>query len=161
MKTHSAPHPPASSRRQVLGHAAALAGLLAGTGLFPRLARAYSDQAFGAKTVQDALGALGGGALAESADVTLSGPDIAENGALVAFGLATTLPGARQLLLLVEKNPVPLVALFHVSPAVEPAFSLRAKLAQSSAVYAVAVMDDGRALYARREVRVTLGSCGT
>jgi len=55
---------------------------------------------------------------------------------------------------------VPLVALFQVSPSVEPAFSLRAKLAQSSAVYAVALMDDGRALYARREVRVTLGSCG-
>jgi sulfur-oxidizing protein SoxY len=64
------------------------------------------------------------------------------------------------LLLLVEKNPVPLVALFHVAPSVEPVFSIRAKLAQSSAVYAVALMDDGRALYARREVRVTLGSCG-
>jgi sulfur-oxidizing protein SoxY len=47
-----------------------------------------------------------------------------------------------------------------VSPSIEPAFSIRAKLAQSSDVYAVALMDDGRALYARRQVRVTLGSCG-
>ena len=147
-------------RRQALGHGAALAALLLGAGLFTPLARAWNAQAFGAKSIADALAALGAGALSESADVTLSGPDIAENGAVVAFGMAATLPGVKQLLLLVEKNPVPLVALFHVSPAVEPAFSIRAKLAQSSGVYAVALMDDGRALYARREVRVTLGSCG-
>jgi len=150
-----------SSRRQALRHSGVVAGLLVGTGLFPQLALAYSTQAFGAKTIHDALAALGAGALSESGDVTLTGPDIAENGAVVPFAFSTTLPGVRRLLLLVEKNPVPLIALFNVSAAVEPAFSIRAKLAQSSGVYAVAVMEDGRALYARKEVRVTLGSCGT
>lgn len=149
------------SRRHALSHTAALAALLAGTGLFPQLAMASSNKAFDAKTIQDAMAALGAGALSESGDVTLTGPDIAENGAVVPFAFSTTLPGVRRLLLLVEKNPVPLVALFNVSAAVEPAFSIRAKLAQSSGVYAVAVMDDGRALYARKEIKVTLGSCGT
>ncbi|MBH2018042.1 MAG: thiosulfate oxidation carrier protein SoxY [Burkholderiales bacterium] len=149
------------SRRQALGHGAGLAGLLVGTGLFPQFALAYSRQAFDARTLQDALAALGAGALSESSDVLLAGPDIAENGAIVAFAFSTALPGVRRLLLLVEKNPVPLVALFNVSPSIEPAFSIRAKLAQSSGVYAVAVMDDGRALYARKDVKVTLGSCGT
>ena len=148
------------SRRQALRHTAVLAGLLAATGLFPQFARAYSVQAFNAKTIQDALTALGAGTLTESADVLLSGPDIAENGAVVPFAISTTLTGVKRLLLLVEKNPVSLVALFNVSAAIEPAFSIRAKLAQSTGVYAVAVMDDGRALYARRDVRVTLGSCG-
>ena len=150
-----------TSRRRALRHTAALAGLLAGTGLFSQLAMASSNQGFDAGTIQDAMAALGAGAFSESSDVILSGPDIAENGAVVPFAFSTALPGVRRLLLLVEKNPVPLVALFNVSTAVDPAFSIRAKLAQSSDVYAVAVMDDGRALYARKEVKVTLGSCGT
>jgi sulfur-oxidizing protein SoxY len=33
-------------------------------------------------------------------------------------------------------------------------------MAETSLVYAVAVLADGRALYARKEVKVTLGGCG-
>lgn len=138
---------------------AVVAGLLAGTGLFPQFARAFSAQAFDAKTIQDALAALGAGALAESTEVVLTGPDLAENGAIVPFAFNTTLPGVQRMLMLVEKNPVPLIALFNVSDRIEPAFSLRAKLAQSSDVFAVALLDDGRALYARKAVSVTVGSC--
>ncbi len=150
---------PMLSRRQTLKRTAVVASLLAGTGLFPQFAQAFSKQAFEAKTIQDALAALGAGALAESGDVVLTGPDLAENGAIVPFALSTMLPGVKRMLLLVEKNPVSLIALFDVSASIEPAFSIRAKLAQSSDVYAVALMDDGRALYARKEVNVTLGSC--
>ena len=150
---------PMPSRRQALKRTAVVAGLLACNGLFPQFARASRNKAFDAKTVQDALAALGAGALAESGDVILTGPDIAENGAIVPFAFSTTLPGVKRLLLLVEKNPVSLIALFDVSASLEPAFSIRAKLAQSSDVFAVALMDDGRALYARKEVSVTLGSC--
>ena len=53
-----------------------------------------------------------------------------------------------------------LVALFHVSDAVEANFSTRAKMGQSSDVYAVAIMNDGSALWAKREVKVTVGGCG-
>ena len=35
----------------------------------------------------------------------VSTPDIAENGAVVPIGVATTLPGVRRMLILVEKNP--------------------------------------------------------
>jgi sulfur-oxidizing protein SoxY len=150
-----------SSRRRALKQTAGLAGLWMGIGLFPPLAQAYSARAFDAKTIQDALAVMGFGAFSESGDVTLAGPDVAENGAVVPFAFSTTLPGVEYLLLLVEKNPVSLVALFKVSAAVEPAFSIRAKLAQSSAVYAVALLKDGRAVYARKEVRVILGSCGS
>jgi sulfur-oxidizing protein SoxY len=66
----------------------------------------------------------------------------------------------KKLLLLVEKNPSVLVASFSVSEAVEPNFSTRAKMGQSSDVYAVAVMGDGRALFAKKEIKVTLGGCG-
>ena len=36
----------------------------------------------------------------------------------------------------------------------------RIKMNQSSRVFAVAMMGDGRVLYAAREIQVTLGGCG-
>lgn len=148
------------TRRQALKKTSALAGLLASAALLPELAFAFSKEAFDAKTVQSAIKALGAGALTESKDVSLTGPDIAENGAVVPFAVSTTLPGVKRLLILVEKNPAPLIAVFNVSDTVEPAFSTRAKMGQSSDVYAVALMADGKALYAKKEVKVTLGGCG-
>jgi len=53
-----------------------------------------------------------------------------------------------------------LVAMFHVSDAVDANFLTRAKMGQSSDVYAVAIMADGKALFAKKEVKVTLGGCG-
>ena len=104
--------------------------------------------------------ALGSGALVESRDVLLSTLDISENGQEVPLGVSTALPGVRQLLLLVEKNPAPLVAAFALTDAVEANLAIRTKMAQTSDVYGVAVMADGRTLFARRNVRVTVGSCG-
>lgn len=148
------------SRRQTLKQTAVVAGLLAGTGLFPQFARAFNKTAFDAKSVQEASRAFGGGALTQSKDVSITAPDIAENGAAVALGLSSTLPGVKRLLLLVDKNPAALVAMFDVSDSIEAAFTTRAKMAQSSDVYAVAIMADGKALFAKKEVRVTLGGCG-
>lgn len=148
------------SRRQALKKTAVVAGLLASTGLFPQFAFAFSKDAFEAKSVPDVLKALGAGAPTESKDVTITGPDIAENGAVVPLAVSTTLPGVKRLLILVEKNPAALVALFNVTDSVESAFSVRAKMGQSSDVYAVAIMADGKALFAKKEVKVTLGGCG-
>jgi sulfur-oxidizing protein SoxY len=148
------------TRRETLKQSAVVAGLLASAG-FPQFAQAaFNKTAFDAKTVQDAVKAAGGGAVAESKDVTITGPDIAENGAVVPLGVSTGLSGVKQLLILVEKNPSTLVALFHVSDAVDANFSTRAKMGQSSDVYAVAIMADGKAFYAKKEVKVTLGGCG-
>jgi sulfur-oxidizing protein SoxY len=150
-----------ATRREMLVRSAQLAGLLAGAGLLPAAAHAaWNKAAFEAKTMADAAKALGGGAPAESKDVTITGPDIAENGAVVPVGAAATVAGVKQLLILVEKNPNVLAAVFDVSDAVEPAFNTRVKMGQSSNVYAVAVMNDGRTLYAVKEIKVTLGGCG-
>ncbi len=148
------------TRRKTLKQSAAVAGLLAATGLFPQYAFAYTKSAFDAKTVADAVKALGGGAPVASKDVVITGPDIAENGAVVPLGGSTALPGVKQILLFVEKNPFPLVAVFNVTDGVEANFSTRAKMGQSSDVFAVAIMADGRVLFAKKEVKVTLGGCG-
>ena len=148
------------TRRETLKQSAVVAGLLASAG-FPQFAQAaFNKTAFDAKTVPEVTKALGLPALAESRDVTLTVPDVAENGAAVGVSFGTTLPGVKQLLLLVDKNPTALVARFALTDAVDAQFSTRVKMAETSQVYAVAVLADGRAVYARKEVKVTLGGCG-
>jgi sulfur-oxidizing protein SoxY len=148
-----------NNRRDALKQGAVLAGLLTAAG-YPQYALAFNKNAFEAKTIQEAIKAAGGGAMSESKDVTLTGPDIAENGAVVPLGVSTSLTGVKELLILVEKNPNALVALFKVSDAIDANFMTRAKMGQSSDVYAVAIMNDGRALFSKKEVKVTLGGCG-
>ena len=137
------------------------AAALAGLGLLPQAAQAaWSQAAFEAKTMSDLMKALGTSNPAESKDVSITGPDIAENGAVVPVGAATTLAGAKRLLLLVEKNPNMLAAAFDLSDAVEPNISTRVKMGQSSNVFAVAITADNKVLYAAKEIKVTLGGCG-
>jgi len=148
------------NRRETLRQSLAVAGLLGATGLFPQSAFAFNKSAFDAKSIADAVKAYGGAAPTESKDVTLTAPDIAENGAVVPMAVASSLPNLKQLLVLVEKNPSALVASFDVSEAVEPNFSTRAKMGQTSDVYAVAITRDNKAYFAKKEVKVTLGGCG-
>ena len=152
------------SRRDMLIESARVAALLAAAGVLPGLARAqaagWASAAFEAKNMAEAVKALGASAPVESKDVTITGPDIAENGAVVPVAASTTAAGAKRLLILVEKNPAVLSAVFDISEAVEPNFSTRVKMGQSSNVYAVALTGDGKALYAVKEIKVTLGGCG-
>ncbi len=149
------------NRRALLAQSAKVAALMATAGLLPQTAQAaWNAAAFDVKTLADLAKALGGSAPVASADVSITGPDIAENGAVVPLTVASNLPGVKRLLVLVEKNPAVLSAIFEVSDAVDPSFSTRVKMGQSSDVYAVAMMADNRLLFARKEVKVTLGGCG-
>jgi sulfur-oxidizing protein SoxY len=148
-----------NTRRDTLKQGAVVAALLAAAG-YPQYALAFNKNAFEAKSIADAIKAAGGGTLVESKDVVLTGPDIAENGAVVPLGASTNLTGVKDLLILVEKNPNVLVAMFKVNDAIDANFMTRAKMGQSSDVYAVAIMADGRALFSKKEVKVTLGGCG-
>lgn len=149
------------TRREGLGGTASVAALLAAAGLWPReAAAAWSKEAFEAKTLDAAVKALGGSAPRSSSEVTVNGPDIAENGAVVPVGAASSLPGVRKLALLVEKNPNVLVAAFDIGEGTEASVTTRVKMGQSSNVIAVAMLADGRVLYAQKEIKVTLGGCG-
>ena len=149
------------SRRQMLERSAAVAALLGGAGLLPQSAHAaWAAAAFDAKSMGDALKALGAAAPTPSKDVSLTGPDIAENGAVVPVACACALPGVKRMALFVEKNPNALAALFDVSDAIDANFNVRVKMGQSSNVTAVALMADGKVLFAQKEIKVTLGGCG-
>lgn len=152
------------TRRDVFLHSAKVAALLASVGMLPGMALAqagaYNTAAFEAKNMADLVKALGANAPVESKDVTVTGPDIAENGAVVPVGAASSLPGVKRLLVLVEKNPSVMAAMFEITDAIEANVSTRVKMGQSSNVYAVAMMADGKMLFAQKEVKVTLGGCG-
>ena len=153
-----------TTRRQMISRSAQLAAMLATLGLLPEVAQAqaapYNTAAFDAKTMPELMKALGAAAPVESKDITITGPDIAENGAVVPVGASTALPGVKRMLLLVEKNPSMLSAMFDVTDAVDANFSTRVKMGQSSIVFAVALVADGKVLYAVKEIKVTLGGCG-
>jgi sulfur-oxidizing protein SoxY len=153
-----------ANRRELLKGGAMVASLMLAAGVLGPAAHAAGAAAgkgaFDAKSLADLVKALGYGTPAESKDVSITAPDIAENGAVVPLGVATTLGNVKQVMLLVEKNPSVLAALFNVSPEIDANFSTRVKMGQSSNVFAVAVTEDNKVFFAQKEVKVTLGGCG-
>ena len=148
-------------RRSYLKHSVALAGVMGTWGLLPHQAQAaWSAGAFEAKNAVDAFKALGLSAPKISRDISITAPEMADNGASVQVECATTLQGVNRLMVLVEKNNSPLCALFNITEQVEPQLTLRIKMAQSSLIWVVAITADQKVFFAQKDVRVTLGGCG-
>ena len=137
-------------------------GLAASAGLMPTMASAqtaWNKAAFESKTLADAVKAMGGSGATESKEITLSAPEIAENGNVVRLGAQSAMAGTTWLGLLVEKNPAALTAGFDIYPGTDANMSTNVKMGQSSNVYALAKVGD-KFFYAVKEVKVTLGGCG-
>ena len=152
-----------NQRRNVLksGSGAALLTVLAAAGIItPGMALAdWNKAAFDAKSMADTLKAIGAGTPADSKDVQVTGPDIAENGAVVPVGVSSTLPNITMLAILIEKNPNALSAVFNLPEGTEANVQIRVKMGQTSNVYAL-VKSDGKFFMATKEIKVTLGGCG-
>jgi sulfur-oxidizing protein SoxY len=152
------------SRRDVLraGGGASLFALLATAGLLPpgaAQAAEISQKAFEAKNLNDAFDALGAGNRTESADIVMTAPEIAENGAVVPIGAVSKLPGTESIAILIAKNPTSLAASFDIPSGTEPAINTRVKLAQTTDVH-VLVKAQGKYYFTKKEIKVTIGGCG-
>jgi sulfur-oxidizing protein SoxY len=147
-----------TNRRTVLKSTGAMATLLSLGIVTAEQAMAAGRAGFDAKTVDDALKALGGSPAAND-QVSIVSPDIAENGAVVPVGAISKLPKTTEIYLLVEKNPVPMAAAFMIPAGTEPDVQTRLKMGQSTDVLAI-VKADGKLYSARKETKVTLGGCG-
>ena len=129
-------------------------------GILPAPAFAdWNKAAFDAKNMNDVLKAMGGSAPEKSSDITITAPDIAENGAVVPIAVASKLANTQSISILVEKNPSSLAAEFDILPGTEPNVGTRVKMGQSSNVHAV-VKAGGKYYVATKEIKVTLGGCG-
>ena len=138
-------------------------GLLAAAGLLSTTEalaqqQAWNKAAFETKSLADTYKVLGG-TPAESADIAITAPDIAENGAVVPVGVTSKIPNTQAVYILVEKNPNMMAAGFNIPQGTEPNVTTRIKMGQTSNVYAV-VKADNKFYVASKEVKVTLGGCG-
>ena len=91
--------------------------------------------------------------------VVITAPEIAENGNTVPVDVSA--PGAASIMILATENPRPGVATFHFSAlSADQSAKTRIRLAKTQDLIAVAKMQDGTAVMARRTVKVTIGGCG-
>ena len=134
----------------------AAAGLLKTT---QAAAAVWNKSGFESKAVTEAIKSLGASNAADSRDIVITAPDIAENGAVVPVEITSNIAGTQSIAILVEKNPQPLAASFDVSNGGEPYVSVRLKVGASSNITAV-VKAGGKSYTASREVKVTIGGCG-
>jgi sulfur-oxidizing protein SoxY len=94
--------------------------------------------------------------------IALDLPFVSENGNSVPLSVAVNAPGVRSVHVFAPANPSPEVAAFHFTPLSRvAAVETRIRLNESQTVVALALLDDGRALVAEREVRVTVSGCLT
>jgi sulfur-oxidizing protein SoxY len=138
-------------------------GLMAAAGLITTeealAQQGWNKAAFDQKTTADVVKALGGTTAANSGDIAINAPDIAENGAVVPVGVTSKIPNTQGIYILVEKNPNALAAGFTIPAGTEPNVSTRVKMGQTSNVHAI-VKADNKFYVATKEVKVTLGGCG-
>ncbi len=100
-----------------------------------------------------------GGAAPGTDGITLTAPEIAENGNTVP--VAVDAPGAMEIMLVAEGNPEPAVATFKFGPASgNQSVATRIRLAKTQNVIAYAKMADGSIKTAQSTVKVTIGGCG-
>ena len=146
-------------RREALKRGSVLLALAA-CGLSASTVAAASEEeaAFNAASLPDALAALGGKP-ATRAEIGLDIPDLVENGAFVPVTVESRLADTREIFIVVESNPNPLVARFTIAEGTEPYIATRIKMAESCNVYAV-VRAGGRLYSAFRRTQVTVGGCG-
>ena len=121
---------------------------------------AWPEDAFSQKTMADAIKSVaGGGAAADSGDIKIKAPDIAENGAVVPITVSTGMTGVEKISVFVEQNPQPLAASFDLTSSCDGFISTRIKMGKTSDVVAV-IQAGGKSFQAKKTVKVTIGGCG-
>lgn len=129
--------------------------MILGAGAFAALSLPLRAVAAG----EDEIAVFTGGADVGSGGITLTAPEIAENGNTVPIEVDA--PGAAEIMVLALGNPTPSVATFKFGTlAASHAASTRIRLAGTQDVLAIAKMADGSFVQASSTVKVTIGGCG-
>ncbi len=119
----------------------------------------WPEKAFDARESDALIDMLASGEPASSDAITITAPDIAENGAVVPISVSTTLEDVSRISILVESNPLPLTSTYDLAPNSVPYVSTRVKMLKTSNVIAL-VEAGGKSYSGAREVKVTIGGCG-
>jgi sulfur-oxidizing protein SoxY len=147
------------NRRQALALSAGAAAF-AVTGL--RAGPVFADAAAAESLIME----FTGGKTPETGKITLTAPEIAENGNTVPVSVSvdSAMTGddmVDAVLIVAESNPYPAVATMHFTAlSGTAAATTRMRLAKTQKVFAVAKMSDGSVYMDQKEVKVTIGGCG-
>ncbi len=110
--------------------------------------------------------AFTGGAEPKTGRVSLTTPEIAENGNTVPISVEVESPmtkddHVKSVMLLADGNPLPGVATFHFTHmSGEATATTRIRLAKTQNVVAIAKMSNGDIYMDKKLVKVTIGGCG-
>jgi sulfur-oxidizing protein SoxY len=147
------------TRRQTLGLAGGAAALaVSGVQFTP----AYAASDASTKRMMD----FTGGKEPASGKITLTAPEIAENGNTVPItvDVESAMSGddlVESIMILADGNPNPAVATFHFTElSGKASATTRMRLAKTQDVIAVAKMKDGSVFSDTKQVKVTIGGCG-
>jgi sulfur-oxidizing protein SoxY len=146
------------TRREVL----MAAGSLALAGVFGKIRPLYADAA----STEEAIKKVTEGKTPQSGRITLTVPQIAENGNTVPISVAVDSPMTKDdyvkaVHLFADGNPRPNVVTFYFTPhSGKAAAATRIRLAKTQDVIAIAQMSNGSVYMAKSQVKVTIGGCG-
>ena len=147
------------NRRQAMAMSAG-AVVFAATGL------ATTGALASAEDVDKAMMELAGGKMPEAGKVSLTAPEIAENGNTVPISVEVDSAMAdgdmvESITIYADGNPNPDVVTFNFSALSGTAMAAtRMRLAKTQNVVAVAKMADGSTFVDKKELKVTIGGCG-
>lgn len=149
------------SRRLFLRYTPTVVALIA-SGVLPGQAGALinglpNDDAFRLAPMSEVLQHLGGTPVQHD-EVSITIPDLVENGSNVRVNVASTLAEVAAIYVLVEANPFPFAAAFSIPAGTDASVGVNLKLAQSSLVAAVVRAADGL-FWASKYAQVTIGGC--
>lgn len=151
----AAPNPPSERMLSLFrpALAAALLGLGAAAVAAPPVANTPLERAQQAKTLAEALSALGVANPEAGRRVLLEVPDIAVAGQAFTVKVDSRLPGTDWIAVFSERGPVPLVKLEEFPPGADRALSAQVKLAQTGRIRAI-VRSSGKYYQVSREVKI-------
>jgi sulfur-oxidizing protein SoxZ len=109
--------------------------------------------------VQDVLASAGILAPQPTDSIQFEAPEFADNAAVVPFMVHSRIPQTRQIWLILDHNPFPLIAHARFHAGAIPHLGLRSRLAESSPARVVVETHAGLQLMTKRFIRTTAGGC--
>lgn len=134
------------------------AGVLKPSDVFAQ-ANGWDARVFDAKTVAAAVQAMGGDTVSASDRVTLSGPELVGSGFVVPLSMESAIPNTDFMLVVVEKNPIPVTAAFRIPAGTDALIKTRIKMGETSTIYGIA-RADGKYYVGSTMIKVRAGGGG-
>lgn len=145
--------------QRVLGLVTAIL-LVPASSLAALLSRPWNKAAFESVVLDSALKGLNidAQALKTTDGIQILAPDRAENGAVVQIEVTSLIADTQAILILVSKNPTPLIANFSFGPNAEAYVVTRIKMAETDDIQAI-VEAGGQYYKAGKRVEVLADGC--